>query len=894
MSLLSGSSLSFYEILGPLGAGAMGEVYRARDTRLDREVAIKVLPEHFADDDERLRRFEREAKALASLNHSNVAQIFGVDQVKNTCFLVLELVPGETLEERLSRGALPLEEALELCCQIADGLEAAHRAGVIHRDLKPANLCITPEGQVKVLDFGLAKPSGPEAASGASTDSVLATEAGRMLGTPTYMAPEQVRGKPIDRRVDMWAFGCVLFECLTAKRAFGGETLSDVLAAVLQQEPDWSLLPDETPVHVRNVLTRCLVKDTKQRLRDAGDAGLMLASPLDAPVLALQGSAQAGSGARRMGAGLAAGLVLGVAAGLTIAFTGAGDPQVEAGEAPITLTSVHVSKDQAVRAYGGSATMAISPDSGTLAWVGGVKGAVYVRSLDSFDVRCLPGTENTLGLFFSPDSKRLGFLKEGALMSIATSGGSLTKITDVQGKQMHFRGACWGDDGNIVFAPSIATGLFRVPESGGALEAVTELDPASEVRTHRYPFVLPGSEVVLYTQDDKRTSEYHDDASIVARSMVTGEERVIVEGAGQARYAAGQVVFVRAAELYSQAFDPETLSVSGTPRKIITGVEYDTTNGLGHFDLSKDGALVHMPGIDRTRLKRVAWRRQGEPAVFLDLPPGSYESPRVSPDGRYISWTTWGADHSELWLYDIERETSRRRLKQADMLVPIWSRASDRIYFGSGLASDPAIYVLDVEGASPPRVVFEGEPDSFLIPSTMTLDGKPVVVFDNKKSQVDIRIVDPESGEGRDLIATPSIETQPAIDPSGKWLAFTREQAGDTHIFLTTLAPDGPLLQVSLAPSRSPRWAPDGTSIYFLPIGKRELWAVDIQLKDQPTLEAPHLVLEDFYWDVGKQYVYDVAPDGSILTLADDGGSELGRELRVQSDWLREGVLLAQ
>src|SRR5262245_32720117 len=275
MSLSPGQALAHYSIVGPLGAGAMGEVYRARDTRLGREVAIKVLPEHFADDEERLRRFEREAKTLATLNHPNVAQIHGVDQVGETCFLVLELVPGESLEERLRRGPLPLDEAIDFCRQIAEGLEAAHEAGVIHRDLKPANVRITPEGKVKVLDFGLAKPAR-DSHHGSSTDSVLSTEAGRLLGTPTYMAPEQARGRSIDRRVDVWAFGCVLYECLTGKRAFAGETLTDVLGAVLHTEPDLASLPRDTPRSVRSLLERCLAKDSRQRLRDLGDARLEL------------------------------------------------------------------------------------------------------------------------------------------------------------------------------------------------------------------------------------------------------------------------------------------------------------------------------------------------------------------------------------------------------------------------------------------------------------------------------------------------------------------------------------------------------------------------------------------------------------------------------------------
>ena len=284
MTLTPGQSLSFYEILGPLGVGAMGEVYRAKDTHLDREVAIKVLPKHFAEDQERLQRFDREAKSLASLNHPNVAQIFGVDHVEDTYFLILELVPGETLEDRIARGALPPEEAVEICRQIAEGIEAAHEAGVIHRDLKPANVRITPDGKVKVLDFGLAKASSSDAGAQSTTDSVLATEEGRLIGTPVYMSPEQARGTPIDRRVDVWAFGCVLYECLTGRRAFHGETMPDVLAAVVREEANYDRLPSATPAHVRDLLERCFKKDARQRLRDIGEARIALARTGSEPV----------------------------------------------------------------------------------------------------------------------------------------------------------------------------------------------------------------------------------------------------------------------------------------------------------------------------------------------------------------------------------------------------------------------------------------------------------------------------------------------------------------------------------------------------------------------------------------------------------------------------------
>ena len=609
MSLTPGQSLSFYEVLGPLGAGGMGEVYLARDTRLDREVAIKVLPDEMAADEERLRRFEREAKTLASLNHPNVGGIHGIDQDGGTSFLAMELVPGEDLEERLQRGPLPLDEALDVCRQIAEGLEAAHEAGIVHRDLKPANVRITPEGVVKILDFGLAKPMGPNAAKSGTTsaqpDSALMTSEGMILGTPTYMSPEQARGKPVDRRTDIWAFGCVLFECLTGKRAFKGDAFGDLIVAILEREPDLGALPNTTPSHVHELIARCLVKEPRERLRDIGEARLSLAKR-DEPDLA---------GPRRRGSQrIALWLAVGIAAGALLAFF-VPDSSTKRNA---TSTSVHIPEDRFIRS-GSSAVMAFSPDGRTLAWVGGTQGALFVRSLDSFEIRSLPATENAVSPFFSPDSQRLGFWKEGALMSIALSGGTPAKIADVPTKPVHFRGASWGDDGTIVFSPGIGGGLFRVAAAGGEVEALTSIEPGSEVRTHRFPQVLPGSEVVLFTRDDKRTPDFHDDATIIARSLGTGEEVTVVVGAGQARFAAGQVVFVRDAELHALAFDPETLAVSGTPRKIVSGVECQTMNGWANFDLALDGTLAYQPGLDRANSKQIAWRRPGSPPDLFDL-----------------------------------------------------------------------------------------------------------------------------------------------------------------------------------------------------------------------------------------------------------------------------------
>ena len=406
--------------------------------------------------------------------------------------------------------------------------------------------------------------------------------------------------------------------------------------------------------------------------------------------------------------------------------------------------------------------LALSPDGRTLAWVGGASGSLHVRPVNSFETRALPATENAVSPFFSPDSQRLGFWKEGELMSIGLRGGAPSKIADVPLKPKHFRGASWGDDGTVLFAPGIASGLFRVPAAGGAIEPVTTLDLASGVRTHRYPHVLPGSEVVLYTRDDNRTAEYHDDASIVALSLVTGEERVVVEGAGQARYAAGHLIFVRDAALHAVRFDPESLRVSGEAVEIVVGVESQTTNGVAYFDVALDGLLAYQPGLDRAQSKRLAWRRPGAEPELFDLPPGSYESPRVSPDGEFVSYVTQGPDISELWLYSTEHRTARMLLRRRDILTPVWAPTSKKLYFGGGLAGEPTLYEVAADGTGSPRLLYEAEAGHFVTPTSVTLDGGTVlVVRDDKRGQVDIVSVDVASGEARDWFVSEGVDAQP-------------------------------------------------------------------------------------------------------------------------------------
>jgi Tol biopolymer transport system component len=885
MPLAAGQTLSFYEILGPLGAGAMGEVYRAKDTRLEREVAIKVLPEHFAEDEERLRRFEREAKTLASLNHPNVAGIHGIDQVEGTCFIAMELVPGEDLSERLKRGPLPIKEAIDVCQQIAEGLEAAHEAGVVHRDLKPANIRITPEGVVKVLDFGLAKPRS-EKTSGSSVtakpDSFLITEEGMVLGTPTYMSPEQARAKPVDRRTDVWAFGCVLYECLTGQRAFGGESVIDVLAAIVEHEPDWSALPSATPPHVRALLQRCLDKDPRKRLRDIGEARVLLEDP-GADAAPAPASVPAASKPFASLVPLGIGIVLGLVIALLALRTLLAPP---APEPPDRRLSVHITPEEVFSATG-CPNLAFSRDGSTLAWVGGADSRIYVRALDSYVTRALPETEGAISPFFSPDGRWIGFYQAGALMKVALTGGRPAQITEHAATTFGFRGGSWGDDGWIVFSPFVNLGLLRVHESGGEFEVVTDIESDPDVRTHRWPQIIPGTDVVIYTSDDTRSADYYDDASIVARALATGEESVVVEGASQARYAAGHLVFARSGNLFAQRFDPATLKTSGMPVMVLSGVETDSSSGAVQFALSADGSLAYAPGVTRERFFKLAWRDLDGTITPLDLPAAAYRYPRVSPDGKRVAYISLDPDASDLWVHDVERGTTSRQTHQLDAASPLWSADSSRIVFGSERKSSPGLFVLQVDAGLPPERIAPTD-WGVTLPSAFTPgEAEVIAVRGERGSGLNLSRISMATGEITDVVATSFEERAGALHPDGEWLAYTSNHSGRFEIYLRRLD-SGPILPVSTEGGLDPRWSADGSTLYYIARSTDELWAIDVTLSPNPTLSIPRLVLTSFFHQAGVAYNYDVAPDGRFLTLLDSAEQEAGREVRIHSGWVGE------
>ena len=866
MPLNAGQTLSFYEILGPLGAGAMGEVYRAKDTRLDREVAIKMLPQHFAEDKDRLQRFDREAKSLASLNHPNVAQIFGVDQVEDICFLVLELVPGETLEDRIARGALPLEEAVEICRQIAEGLEAAHDAGVIHRDLKPANVRITPDGKTKVLDFGLAKPTGPGVKAESTTDSVLATEEGRLLGTPTYMAPEQVRGKPIDSRVDVWAFGCVLYECLTATRAFKGETLSDVLAAVLQDQPDWTRLPSGTPTYVQNLLTRCLEKNPRERLRDVGDAGLMLAAPFDGPGLV---AADSGRRALPVGAWVIA-LSIGLALGFLVTTLVGSEPETE-----ISAPSVHARlllPAEAELAFGAAQLgvdcnlLALSPDGSLLVYVGhSAEGetCLYRRSLTSFDrPLAIPGTEGALHAFFSPDGDTIGFLTNDRLKRISPIGDGLLTLCQVTAA---FRGQ-WTADDSIYFAVDQGRVLQRVPAAGGDVETLFSSTGVTFLE------VLPDGKSALMLDSNERISTDYGD--VVRLDLETLETRVVLENAYDAHLVSPNgLVFARAGSLHTIPFDVERGEVHGEAVTVLRDVVMESTVGQAQFAFSPGGTIVYVEGLELTR-GGIAWIDRDGNDGYLQVPERYYGVLDLDPTNTRVAVQV--ADVEDyVWSYNIAAGRGRR-LPGKQTGWPVWSFGGGAIAYSEG---DRSIRVESMDGSTGGRSY---PLDRAAIPGAWSPDDQVLAIYGRIDAASQIGFLDLRGGGAVEWAEDLGVNAWgPAFSPDGKWLAYCSQETGVYEIWVHSY-PDGSVMQqISEGGGLEVVWSPCGELFYR----NGDRWmTVEIQTEPELTWSVPRVAFEtDFVDSSGRSF--DVTSDGQKLFVIKQPNPPDGLRVNVITNW---------
>ncbi len=851
-----GQKLSFYQILAPLGAGAMGAVWRARDTRLAREVAIKVLPEEFAAGQERLRRFEREARVLATLNHPNVAQIHGVDQVGDTCFLVLELVPGQTLEERLRRGALPLDEALDVCRQIAEGLEAAHETGVIHRDLKPANVRITPQGLVKVLDFGLAKPmrAGVDAKS---TDSVLSTEQGRLIGTPAYMAPEQARGRSIDRRVDVWAFGCVLFECLTGKRIFDGESLGDVLASVLEHEPDWTALPGGTPARVREVLRRCLAKDARVRLRDIGEARVALEAPHDP-----SGSASREPVSDRRWMWIAA---LASAAGLAAALWAVRTSRsgsASAAALPVTRVGIAIPHADVIAPVVGTLVLTLSPDGRTVAYCAQRDGVpqLFLRRLDEREPTLVAGSANAHNPFFSPDGQWIAFFAAEQLKKASVRGGDPLDLCAATAS----RSGVWLEDGSIVLSPSQAAPLHRISSVGGELVPLTQLDASRRERTHRWPSALPGGEWVLFVAGTLDLPADYARAQVCAVSVRTGERRDVFAGASMAKYSpSGHLLLGRPGEIFAAPFDLASLRVTGSELPVVDGVLSEKTTGAVHFDLSREGTLAYVsevPGFDASEL---VWIDRAGAVEPLPVPAQAYRYPRLSPDEKQvlvsIGEATTGGD---VWLLDLERAAFNRLTYEQHRVLPQWSPSGAEIAYGNNLHA----FRLEVRALAQdavPRSIAVGE-DLISYPTGWHPDGSGIFFFyfGNPKSDIQFIAVDGATPP-RAIAPDDSAQWGAVMSPDGRWLAFVSNESGEDEVFVRSWSRPAAKWQVSRSGGTKPVWARDGKELFYTRGRKLLSVAVDLRGPDFSAGPARELFELPVTRGAPKELTnYDVSGDG--------------------------------
>ena len=641
-----GQNISHYKITSKLGQGGMGEVYRATDTKLNRDVALKVLPEAFASDTQRMARFSREAQVLASLNHPNIASIYGLEEADGRQALVLELVEGETLADRIKRGTIPLEESLKIALQIAEALEAAHEKGVIHRDLKPANVKVTPEGDVKVLDFGLAKAMEeevvPEDISQSPTISQLATKAGMILGTAAYMPPEQARGKPVDKRADVWAFGAVLYEMLVGKLAFDAEDISQILAKVLEREPQWDNLPKSVPPSIRRLLARALTKDLRKRLQVIAEARIVIEEYLSDPSASEVDIAVAPqpAGKRLMVPWmLLAATIATLLISLVVLWPTSPTPR------PLARFAIPLPADQSLTTYGRH-QVAFSPAGTHLVYV--ANDQLYLRAMDQLEVTPIRGTIGGTSPFFSPEGQWVGFWVGGELKKVAIAGGAPVTLCSAENPS----GASWAADDRIVFGQG-REGVSQVSANGGEKELLISVD-SEKVELAHGPQVLPGAEALLFTLRSGAGNIW-DDSQIVVQSLETGERNVLVNGGTDARYVpTGHLVYAQQGTLLAVPFDVARLEITGDRVPIQDGVAQSIATGASQFAFSDLGSLVYIPGNSAAVSRTLVWVDREGREEPLAVEPLAYRWPRISPDGGHLAVYTSDSE-SDVWTFDLRR-----------------------------------------------------------------------------------------------------------------------------------------------------------------------------------------------------------------------------------------------
>jgi serine/threonine-protein kinase len=875
MPLSAGTRLGLYEIVAPLGAGGMGEVYRARDTKLGRSVAVKVLPDAFALDPERVARFEREAKVLASLNHPHIAALHGMEESGDRHFLIMELVEGETLADAMSAGsrgaqrALEIDDALKIARQIAEALEAAHEQGIIHRDLKPANIKLRADGTVKVLDFGLAKALEPAAAVAADVSasptitSPAMTERGVILGTAAYMSPEQAKGRAADKRSDVWAFGCVLYEMLAGRRAFEGEDISDTLATILKGEPDWSALPPDLPHAIRELIRGCLRKDRRERIGDISTALFLLNQPR-AVTADTRVSAPQSIWSRAIP------VAIGVLMGGAVAAAMLWRPKLPQA---VMATRFAITLPQGQQLTLPRQAIAISPDGTRIVYA--ADNHLYLRSMSEIEPRLISGSDGAMAPVFSPDGQSLLFFSDGALKRIPVSGGAGVTICTAT---VAPSGIAWGRDA-ILFAEPL-DGILRVSSNGGKPEVVVPVDsPDALVQGAQ---LLPDGATILFAIMRRTTGTNWDRAQIMVQSLKTGERKPIIDGGSEARYVpTGHVVYLVSGTLFAVPFDLTKLAVTGSAVPIVEGVRRSTAimGGGAHFAFSNSGSLVYVPGpISAGQQDLMLFDRKGG-VEALKLPPGSYVNPRVSPDGKRVAFDTSDKKEAMVSIYALSGASSIVRLTfGGNNRYPIWAADGKRVAFQSDREGAPAIFWQPADGGTAERLTKPDAGTSHVPESWSPTDSDTFLFSATKGTESSLWTFSIRDRKATPFDGVKSImfPTDAAFSPDGRWVAYQIGEAGggEATTYVEPFPPTGTKYQI--ARGGRPQWSRDGKELFYVP-APGQFMAVSVRTQPALTFSNPVAVPRGFgIADPGSPRPYDIMPDGRILGVGTSGQTAVG------------------
>ena len=898
MPLTAGARLGPYEILAALGAGGMGEVYQARDTKLNRSVAIKILPETIATDPERLARFHREAQLLASLNHPNIAAIYGFEDSSDVHALVMELVNGSTLADRIAAGPVPLEEALPIAKQIAEALEAAHEQGIVHRDLKPGNIKVRDDGTVKVLDFGLAKaiePAGTASSSLSMSPTITTpamTQAGVILGTAAYMSPEQAKGRTADKRTDVWAFGCVLYEMLTGRRAFDGEDVSDTMAAVLRAEPDWLALPSGLPSTIVALLRRCLVKDRQRRIADIAIVQFVLDEPsfASAAPTTPPGASRPVPWWRRAVPALVSSFVVGVLG--VVAWTR--KPAPPRPPAPVVRFSIVLPDGQQLGSRG-LVGAALSPDGTRVAYESGFR--LYTRSLGEMETRPISaaGTVGVGGPFFSSDGQWIGFFQavERTLKRVAVTGGAAISICRVDGIPLS---ASWAGD-QILFAQA-GKGILHVSANGGEPQVLIGSKGPEVMDT---PQLLDGAHAVLFTLTTEQGRDRWDKAQVVVHSLDSGQRKVIVRGGSAARYLpSGHLLYVVGTTVLAVPFDVKRLEIRGSPVPVVEGVMRPSGSGAANVAVSANGSLIYVPSLGSTNAPNtLALVSRDGKVQPLGLPAEPYRHPRISPDGRSLAFETDDGNERVVWVYGLSGSSPARRLTFGGRnWSPVWTPDGQRITFASDREGAAGVFEHAADGSGTAERLLKGDATGDWRPEAWTPDGKTLAIGANSGAS-NIWTFTRGDPQPKKIVESSANLRYAEFSRDGRWFAYSSSEAGtDFDIFIQPFPPTGAKYQLTTMGARTALWSPDGKQLFYAdsPTGPGHLVAVDVRTHPTFSFGTPtRLPVGDRAVFVGSGRQYDVTPDGKAFVLVIDasasGGGTTRRptsQINVVLNWLEE------